>query len=82
MRAFVVKELAHPSKITLTPSYPEPSKVGDDEVLVDIYSSGVNFFDVSTLLFAPKPMVPESFVDFAESREIPESAPVTLHSGL
>ncbi|KAF9501485.1 alcohol dehydrogenase [Pleurotus eryngii] len=46
MRAFVVKELAHPSKITLNPEYPEPSTVGDDEVLVDIYSSGVNFFDI------------------------------------
>lgn len=81
MRAFVVKELAHPSKITLNPNYPEPSKVGDDEVLVDVYSSGVNFFDVRTPLFAQNPLVAESFVDFAKSRQIPESACVALYSG-
>lgn len=78
MRAFVVEELAHPSKITLTANYPEPAKVGDDEVLVDIYSSGVNFFDVSTIA-APKSLIAESFVDFADSREIPKSAPIALH---
>lgn len=48
MRAFVIKEYAHPSKISLTLDAPEP-KVGPDEVLVDVYSAGMNFFDVCTL---------------------------------
>ena len=45
MRAFVIKEYAHPSKIPLTQDAlaPKPEK---DQVLVDVYSAGMNFFDV------------------------------------
>ncbi|KAJ8489094.1 hypothetical protein ONZ45_g13714 [Pleurotus djamor] len=46
MRAFVVNQLTHPSKIPLTSNYPEPTQLADDEVLVDIYSAGLNFFDI------------------------------------
>jgi len=49
MRAFVVKELNHPSKIELTKDAPEP-KPAPDQVLVDVYSAGLNFYDVSTCL--------------------------------
>jgi len=45
MRAFVVKQLAHPSKIPLTLDAPEPVP-GPNEVLVDVYSAGLNFFDI------------------------------------
>ncbi|KAF5354780.1 hypothetical protein D9756_005294 [Leucocoprinus leucothites] len=45
MRAFVVKELAHPSRISLSRDVPEPVP-GKNQVLVDIYSAGLNFFDV------------------------------------
>ncbi|KAF8161104.1 hypothetical protein B0H34DRAFT_699511 [Crassisporium funariophilum] len=45
MRAFVVNELTHPSKITLSPDVPEP-KPGPGQVLVDVYSAGLNFFDI------------------------------------
>ncbi|KAF8200800.1 hypothetical protein BJ912DRAFT_1139179 [Pholiota molesta] len=45
MRAFVIKELNHPSKISLATDVPEP-KAGRDEVLVDVYSAGLNFFDI------------------------------------
>lgn len=45
MRAFVVKEYAHPSKIPLSTDAPEP-KAGADQVLVDVYSAGLNYFDV------------------------------------
>ena len=45
MRAFVVKEYAHPSQIKLTNDAPEPvPKAG--EVLVDVHAAGLNFFDV------------------------------------
>ena len=45
MRAFVITEYAHPSKIPLTQNAPEPIP-GKDQVLVNVYSAGVNFFDV------------------------------------
>jgi len=47
MRAFVVSEYAHPSKIQLTHNAPEPDrKPGSDELLIDVHSAGLNFFDV------------------------------------
>ncbi|KAF8621369.1 hypothetical protein AX15_007834 [Amanita polypyramis BW_CC] len=45
MRAFVVKELSHPSKIPVIHNAPEP-KVGPHQLLVDVYSAGLNFFDI------------------------------------
>ncbi|KAI5123944.1 hypothetical protein M0805_006358 [Coniferiporia weirii] len=45
MRAFVIREYAHPSKVTLSTDAPEP-KPSDSEVLVDVYSAGLNFFDI------------------------------------
>jgi len=47
MRAFVVSELTHPSKIPVSSSVPEPT-AGPGQILVDVYSAGLNFFDVST----------------------------------
>jgi len=49
MRAFVVKELNHPSKIRLSHGVPEP-KASENQVLVDVYSAGLNFFDVPPIL--------------------------------
>lgn len=45
MRAYIIKELNHPSRIPLSHDVPEP-KAGANEVLVDVYSAGLNFFDV------------------------------------
>ncbi|KZT26753.1 alcohol dehydrogenase [Neolentinus lepideus HHB14362 ss-1] len=45
MRAFVLKSYAHPSKLSLTTDFPEP-KAGPQDVLVDVYSGGLNFFDI------------------------------------
>ncbi|KAK7053299.1 hypothetical protein VNI00_003925 [Paramarasmius palmivorus] len=45
MRAFVVKELAHHTAIKLSEDAPEP-QVGPNEVLVDVYSAALNFFDI------------------------------------
>lgn len=47
MRAFLVKQLNHPSKIELTRDAPEPEPV-PDQILVEVYSAGLNFYDVST----------------------------------
>ena len=46
MRAYVVKEWKHPSKLALVHNAPEPV-TGPEEVLVDVYSASLNFFDVS-----------------------------------
>ncbi|KAH9949003.1 alcohol dehydrogenase [Amylocystis lapponica] len=45
MRAFVIKEYAHPSKIPLTHSVPVPI-ASQDELLIDVYSAGLNFYDI------------------------------------
>ncbi|KJA19906.1 hypothetical protein HYPSUDRAFT_841928 [Hypholoma sublateritium FD-334 SS-4] len=45
MRAYVVNKLNHPSQIPLANDIPEP-KAGKNEVLVDVYSAGLNFFDI------------------------------------
>ncbi|KAI0081200.1 NAD(P)-binding protein [Panus rudis PR-1116 ss-1] len=45
MRGFQVKQLAHPSKISVSDDIPEP-KPGPGEVIVDVYSAALNFFDI------------------------------------
>ncbi|KAI0031106.1 hypothetical protein K488DRAFT_52741 [Vararia minispora EC-137] len=45
MKAFVVRQYAHPSKISLTLDAPEPMQA-KDTILVDVYSAGLNFFDI------------------------------------
>ncbi|KAH9935553.1 uncharacterized protein B0H18DRAFT_1174277 [Fomitopsis serialis] len=45
MRAFVVKEYAHPSKVPLSQDAPEP-KPKDDEVVVEVFSAGLNYYDI------------------------------------
>ncbi|KAG6917314.1 hypothetical protein DXG01_002972 [Tephrocybe rancida] len=44
MRGFVVSELKHHSQIPLSTNIPEP-KPGPGQVLVDVYSAGLNFFE-------------------------------------
>jgi NADPH2:quinone reductase len=45
MRALVVRQYAHPSEIPLSVGVPVPIPK-QDQVLVDVYSAGLNFFDV------------------------------------
>lgn len=46
MRALVISEYAHPSKIPVKQDAPEPTPL-KNQVVVDVYSAGMNFFDVS-----------------------------------
>jgi hypothetical protein len=48
MRAFVIDHYAHPSKLQLRADAPEPAAASlkSDEVLVDVHSAALNFFDV------------------------------------
>jgi len=45
MKAYVINSYAHPSKVPLTLDAPEP-KAGPGQVVVDVYSAGLNFFDI------------------------------------
>ena len=54
MRAFVVTDYAHPTKIPLTQDAPAP-KLGRGQVLVDVYSAGLNYFDVRVPLLRGVP---------------------------
>ena len=48
MKALVISEYAHPSKIPLTRDAPVPvPTLGSDELLINVHSAGLNFFDVS-----------------------------------
>ena len=62
MRAFVVNQLNHPSKIELTKDAPEPKPV-HDQLLVDVYSAGLNFFDVSAYSDCLNPGLNESAIN-------------------
>ncbi|KAJ7084417.1 hypothetical protein B0H15DRAFT_784065 [Mycena belliarum] len=59
MRAFVIHELAHPSKIKLTTDWPIPD-LKENHIMVDVYSAGVNFFDILQAqgLYQTKPPLP------------------------
>ncbi|KAI0344862.1 NAD(P)-binding protein [Trametopsis cervina] len=45
MRAFVVTEYAHPTKIPVKQDAPEPTP-SKHQVVVEVYSAGMNFFDI------------------------------------
>lgn len=84
MRAFVIKEYAHPSKISLSNDVPEP-RPAEDEVLVEVFSAGLNYFDVRrlSLRLLPRPhsRTPRT-VDSAVPGQVPGSAAAPVHAGL
>lgn len=45
MRGLVIKQHAHPSQQSVVLDAPEP-KPSKDEVLIDVYCAGLNFFDI------------------------------------
>ncbi|KAG9316565.1 hypothetical protein JVU11DRAFT_2616 [Chiua virens] len=45
MRAYQLNECKHPSQLTLVQDVPEPVP-GPEDVIVDVYSAGLNFFDI------------------------------------
>lgn len=56
MRAYVVTKLVHPSQLKLVDDAPEPEATGD-EIIVDVYSSALNFFDVRCIIFKTSPVL-------------------------
>jgi NADPH2:quinone reductase len=47
MRGYVINHYAHPKDLALSLDVPEPIP-GSGEVLVDVYSAALNFFDVNS----------------------------------
>ncbi|KAK0195588.1 alcohol dehydrogenase [Armillaria mellea] len=76
MRGVLVSELAHPSKIPLSVDVPEPT-LKENEVLIDVYSAGLNFFDILQMQgkYQRKPPLP--FVAGAEfAGRIAKNSPI------
>ncbi|KAH7888739.1 hypothetical protein F5I97DRAFT_1855116 [Phlebopus sp. FC_14] len=81
MRAYVVTEWVHPSKLTLVHDAPEPVPSPED-VVVDIHSAALNFFDIlqSQGKYQVKPPFPfilgaEFAGKIASNSPIPEGCP-------
>ena len=77
MRAFVIEKYAHPSDISLKTDAPEP-KLGADDVLIDIYSAGLNLFDVSTVLNYPEETT-SCIIVTSSARQIPSATSIPVH---
>jgi NADPH2:quinone reductase len=81
MKAFVVHELAHPSKIKLTEEWPTPV-LGENQIMVDVYSAGINFFDVSEvkIFLSARPIVAH-YLDITSPRALSNQTPSPLCAG-
>jgi NADPH:quinone reductase-like Zn-dependent oxidoreductase len=80
MRAFVIKELSHPSKILLTTDAPEPIPT-TDQVIVEVYSAGLNFYDVGSLHLPKQSSLSHGFnPDSPGSRKISSPPTAPLHT--
>ncbi|KAN0113465.1 alcohol dehydrogenase [Russula decolorans] len=76
MRAFVVSEYAHPSKIQLTHNAQETvCKPGSVDILIDIHSAGLNFFDILQSQGKYQDQPPRPFVLGAEFAGTVAAAP-------
>jgi len=76
MRAFVVSEYAHPSKIQLTHNAPEPIlKPGSEDILIDVHSVALNFFDILQCQGKYQDQPPRPFVLGAEFAGTVSAAP-------
>ncbi|KAG2150582.1 hypothetical protein DEU56DRAFT_869378 [Suillus clintonianus] len=81
MRAYVVNKWVHPSELKLVDDAPEPEATGD-EILVDVFSSALNFFDILQVQgkYQVKPPFPfilgaEFAGEVAQGSPIPEGCP-------
>ncbi|KAL0575748.1 hypothetical protein V5O48_006235 [Marasmius crinis-equi] len=81
MRAVVVKELAHHNKIPITRDAPDPTPAAG-QVIVDVYSTGLNFFDILQAQgkHQSKPQIPfvlgtEFAGRISQNSPIPEGCP-------
>jgi NADPH:quinone reductase-like Zn-dependent oxidoreductase len=79
MRAFVINKYTHPKDLSLTLDAPEPRpEPSNGEVLIDVYSAGLNFFDVSISIHLLVPPVATyiSSLDLTSTGQV--SKPTTL----
>jgi hypothetical protein len=85
MRAFVVNRYAPYNEIPLDYDAPEPTPCPND-VLVDVYSAALNFFDVCLLcvlkqlqLFTESIVI--SNIDFTNPRKVPKETTISFCVG-
>jgi hypothetical protein len=77
MRGFVINKYTHPKDLSLTLDAPEPRPEPSSEVLIDVYSAGLNFFDVSVSIhFLVSPVTYISSLDLTSPGQV--SKPTTL----
>jgi len=83
MKAYVISEYAHHSKIPLTLDAPDPVLENDsDSLLIDVHSAGLNFFDVC----GPSESMPVGYTiynlppDPPGPRPLPNPATTPIHS--
>jgi NADPH2:quinone reductase len=81
MRGYVINRYAHPKELTLSLDTPEPTP-GPGEVLVEVYSAGLNFFDILQSQGKYQNQPPFPFVlgtelagKIADNSPIPEGCP-------
>jgi hypothetical protein len=80
MKAFVISEYSHHSKIPLTLDAPDPVLEKDsDSLFIDVYSAGLTFFDVC-ISFPVRYTNYEPLPDPPNSRPLPNPAPTPIHS--
>jgi hypothetical protein len=77
MKAFVISEYAHHSKIPLTLDAPDPIlEKGSDNLLIDVYSAGLNFFDVCV---SPSPL-PAGYTIYDRSSKLKAATKPNPHA--
>jgi NADPH:quinone reductase-like Zn-dependent oxidoreductase len=63
MKAFLISAYAHPSKIQLTHDAPEPTPTpGSDDLLINVHSAALNFFDVRFSPSLPSTCAPSHYI--------------------
>jgi len=79
MRGYVVNRYAHPKDLALSLHVPEPTP-GPGQVLVDVYSAALNFFDVIVLVMFRSDLMLIALADLTISREVSNTTPLSFCS--
>ena len=79
MRAYVVNEWKHPSKLVLVHDAPEPV-AGPEDVIVDVYSAGLNFFDVRISVHTYAFQADRYSIDITSPGQISSEATLPVHA--
>lgn len=79
MRGYVINQYVHPKDLTLSLDAPEPTP-GPGEVLIEVYSAGLNFFDVNISCAVEDVSHFGHIADFTIPREVSNPAAISFCS--